>query len=79
MFVVKVVEKNKRQLLLMVPTSKMLQLTLPIYALFEHFEQSANKLSKKCQSKSYIGPPYQLKRWMASSSIEEITPDLLVR
>ena len=35
----------------------MLQLTLRIDALFEHFKQSANKLSKKCQSESYIAPP----------------------
>ena len=35
----------------------MLQLTLRIYALFEHFKQSANKLSQICQSKSYIAPP----------------------
>ena len=26
-------------------------------ALFEHFKQSANKLSQMCQSKSYIAPP----------------------
>ena len=35
----------------------MLQLTLSIDALFEHFKQSANKLSQICQSKSYIAPP----------------------
>ena len=35
----------------------MLQLTLRIDALFEHFKQSANKLSQICQSKSYIAPP----------------------
>ena len=35
----------------------MLQLTLRIDALFEHFKQSANKLSQICQSKNYIAPP----------------------
>ena len=33
------------------------QLTLRIDALFEHFNQSANKLNQICQSKSYIAPP----------------------
>ena len=43
--VMKVVEKNKRQLLQTDPTSKMLQLT-PIHvdALYEHFKQNTNKL-----------------------------------
>ena len=35
----------------------MLQLTLRIDALFEHFKQSANNLSQTCQSKSCIAPP----------------------
>ena len=35
----------------------MLQLTLHIDALFEHFKQSTNKQSQICQSKSYIAPP----------------------
>ena len=35
----------------------MLQLTLLKDALFEHFKQSANKLSQTCQSKSCIEPP----------------------
>ena len=34
----------------------MLQLALRIDALFEHFKQSANKLSQICQSKRYIAP-----------------------
>ena len=49
----KVVVKNERQLQT-IQTSKMLQLTLRIDALFEHFKQSANKLSQICQSKSGI-------------------------
>ena len=53
-FGMKAVEKNKPELLQTVPTSKMLQSTLRIDALFEHFKQSANKLSQLCQSKSYI-------------------------
>ena len=39
----KVVEKNLRQFLQMVPKYKMLQLALRIDALFEHFKR-ANKL-----------------------------------
>ena len=35
----------------------MLQFTLRIDALFEHFKQSANKISQMCQSKSYTAPP----------------------
>ena len=35
----------------------MLQFTLRIDVLFEHFMQGANELSQMCQSKSYIAPP----------------------
>ena len=42
----------------------MLQLTLRIDALFEHFKQSANKLSQTCQSKSCIAPPDSLTKAM---------------
>ena len=35
----------------------MLQFTLRIDTLFEHFKQIANNLRQMCQSKSYIAPP----------------------
>ena len=47
----------------MVPTSKMLQLILCIDGLFEHFMQSANKLTIKVQNvsqKSTLDCPYLL-------------------
>ena len=64
MFAVKVVEKNKRQFLQTVLTSKMLQLTLRIDAIFEHFKQSANKLSQTCQSKVALQRPDSLTKAM---------------
>ena len=39
-----------------VSISKMLQLTLHIDALCEHFKQAGNIQSHKCQSKRYIAP-----------------------
>ena len=59
----------------------MLQFTLSIDVLFEHFKQSTNKLSQMCQSKSYIAPPQFSKKddAMACSIIFEIAPDSLVR
>ena len=41
----------------MVPTPKMLHVTLHIGNLFKHFQQSVNKVSQICQSKSYIVHP----------------------
>ena len=40
----------------LIQTSKMLQVPLCLDALFENFKQSANKPSRRCQSKSYIAP-----------------------
>ena len=34
-----------------------LDVPLCLDALFENFEQSANRLNPRCQSKSYIAPP----------------------
>ena len=40
---IKSIQERLRQLLKTVPTSKMLQVSLCLDALFEHFKQSANK------------------------------------
>ena len=52
------IQKHLRQLLQTVPTSKMLQVPLCLDTLCEHFKQSANKPSLRCQSKSYNSPPW---------------------
>ena len=53
----KIIQEHLRQLLQTVQAPKMLQVPLWLDALFEHFKLSANKLSQRCQSKSYIAPP----------------------
>ena len=54
----KSIQEHLRQLLQMAPTSLMLQDPLCLGALLEHFKQGANKPSPRCQSKSYIAPPF---------------------
>ena len=60
----KVVEKNKRQSLQTVLTSKMLQLTLRTDALFEHFKQSTNKQVKHVSQKVALHRPDSLTKAM---------------
>ena len=60
----KINQEHLRQLLQTVPTSKMLQVPLCLDALFEHFKQSTNKQSPRCQSKSYIAPPNSISKAM---------------
>ena len=52
------------QLLQTVPTSKMLQVPLCLDALFEHFKQSANKQSPRCQSKVTLHLPNSITKGM---------------
>ena len=52
----------------------MLQLTLGIDALPEHFEQSTNKQVKYVSQKVTLHCPNSLRQWMACSNILEIPP-----
>ena len=56
LILIKSLKGHLRQLLQTVPTSNMLQVPLRLDALFEHFNESANKPSPRCQSKSYNAP-----------------------
>ena len=63
----------------MAPTSKMLQLTLSIDALFEPFRQSANKQVKYFSHEVTLHHPNSLTKTMdACLNVMEITPDSLV-
>ena len=61
---IKSIQEHLRQLLQTVPTSKKLQAPLCLNALFEHFKQSANKLSLGVSQKVTLHRPNSITKAM---------------